>query len=273
VILKGKKSLALTSIIIFGLFIGFKVSFVNSAIITDYQSDIFRVVNNVLDETQEYNQSSIDIVSLSTNVTSSQLILSFVGVPVIDQFHGYRVIIDWNKQLHIWLINAWPNVTWERIIGPKSSFTVCYAGGVSGFGVANGSYSEFYDSSGGLLFAELHNNSIALDGNSIIFTVNQTYVPTSPFNPYNETLGFHINNIVIFTNYNTTLTESYTNGNSISNVVWMDALPQKILSEYLFHLGGLNPWDAGTSSIFIISSFVIAVTIYLIYERRRLKLK
>lgn len=268
-----RKTSFIALIITFGLLVGSNVNFVRAALITDYQVDIFRVVNNVLDETQEYNQSSIDIISLSTNVTASQIILSFVGEPVIDQFHGYRVIIDWNERLHIWLINSWPNVTWERIIGSKSSFTVCYAGGVSGFGVANGSYSEFYDSSGGLLFSELHNNSIIVDDNSIIFSANQTFVPTSPFNPYNETLGYHICNVVIFTNYNTTVTETHTNGSTSSNVVWMDALPNKILREYLFHVGGLNPWGAGTSSIFIISSFVLAVTFYLCYERRRLKLK
>lgn len=267
-ILRGKKSLAFTSILIFGLFIGFKVNFVGAPLITDYQVDIYRVVNNVVDETQLYNQSSIDITNLTTDPASSQIILSFFGEPVIDQFHGYRVIIDWNKELHIWLINSWPNVTWERIIAPKSSFTVCYAGGVSGLGVVNGSYSEFYSSSGGLLFSELHNNSIIVEGNSIIFSANQTFVPTSPFNPYNETLGYHICNVVIFANYNTTLTETHTYGSTTSNVVWMDALPNKILREYLFHVGGLNPFGAGISSIFIISSFVLTITFYLCYERR-----
>lgn len=265
--------MALISIIIIGLFIGSKANFGSSLLITGYQGDVCRVVNNVFDETQYYNQSSIDIISLTTYPASSQIILSFVGEPVIDPSHGYRVIIDWNERLHIWLINSWPNVTWERIIGSKSSFTVCYAGGVSGFGVANGSYSEFYNSSGGLLFSELHNNSIIIEENSIIFSTNQTFVPTSPFNPYNETLGYHICNVVIFANYNTTVTETHTNGTTISNVVWMDALPNKILREYLFHVGGLNPWGAGTSSIFIISSFVLVVTIFLCYERRRLKLK
>ena len=136
-----KNSLALIIfIIIFGLLFCSKTDFIRAYHITDYQVDVFRVVNNEFDKSQainQHNQSSIDFVGLTTNSTSSQIILSFVGEPVIDPFHGYRIIIDWYKELPKWLLEYWPNVTWEQLITPKSNFTVCYAGGVSGFDITN----------------------------------------------------------------------------------------------------------------------------------------
>ncbi len=236
--LNRKNSLVLISIIIIGLFIGSKANFVRSLLITDYQGDVSRVVNNKFDVTlQDNQQPSIDITNLTTYPASLEIILSFVGEPVIDPSHGYRVIIDWNKRLDIWLINPWPNVTWEKIITSKSNFTVCYAGGVNDFGVANGSYSEFYNSSGSLLFSELNNNSIIMDEKSIIFNVNQTFAPTTPLNPFNETLSFTTYNAIIFTNYNTT--ETQNNGTTTLNVVWMDAIPGSFIYTDLFKWGGV----------------------------------
>ncbi|MDY6898556.1 MAG: hypothetical protein SWZ49_10840, partial [Cyanobacteriota bacterium] len=125
-------------------------------------------MNDEFDKSQainQHNQSSIDFISLTTNSTSSQIILSFVGEPVIDPYHGYRVIIDWDKELRYWLIEKWPNVTWEKVITTNLNFTVCYAGGVSGLGIANGSYSEFYNSSGSLLYSEVNNNTVVAANN------------------------------------------------------------------------------------------------------------
>ncbi|NPE09683.1 MAG: hypothetical protein GNW80_15465 [Asgard group archaeon] len=266
--MKRKKSLAIISIIIFGLFIGSKVSFVRSLLITDYQGDLYRVVNNVLVENQLNNQPSIDITNLTTYPASSEIILSVVGEPVIDSSHGYRVIIDWNKPLGIGLIGGyWPNVTWEKIIASKSNFTVCYAGGVNDFGVANGSYSEFYNSSGSLLFSELNNNSIILDEKSIIFTVNQTFAPTTPLNAFNETLSFTTYNAIIFTNYNTT--ETHTNGTTILNVVWMDSLPESILYEVLFRIVTLDSANPGI--MVVVCTIGLVGVCQVVYLKRRKK--
>ncbi|MHA1123499.1 MAG: hypothetical protein ACTSPC_11950 [Candidatus Heimdallarchaeota archaeon] len=266
--MKRKKSLALISIIIIGLFIGSNVNFVRSLLIIDYQGDVSRVVNNKFDVTlQDNQQPSIDITNLTTNPASSEIILSFVGEPVIDQFHGYRVIIDWNKRLGIGLINYWPYVTWEKIIAPKSNFTVCYAGGVNDFGVANGSYSEFYNNSGSLLFSELNNNSIIIDEKSIIFNVNQTFAPTTPLNPFNETLSFTTYNAIIFTNYNTT--ETHTNGTTILNVVWMDALPGKVIYEILFNLVSLASANPGI--MVVVSTIGLVGVCQVVYLKRRKK--
>ncbi|MHA1156799.1 MAG: hypothetical protein ACTSQK_11895 [Candidatus Heimdallarchaeota archaeon] len=262
-----KKSLALISIIIIGLFVGSKANFVRAQVLADYQEDVRRVVNNVIDGTQFYNQSSIDLANLTTNPASSQIILSFVGEPVIDSYHGYRVIIDWNKELKTWLIGKWPNVTWEAVVAPKSDFTVCYAGGVSGFGVVNGSYSEFYNSSGSLLLSELNNNSIILDEKSIIFNVNQTFAPTIPFITHSVVLSYKTDNAIIFTNYNTTETRT---DDKIVNVVWMDALPERIIEEVLFYFSyGYGPAYPGI--MVIISAIGLVVVCQVVYLKRRRK--
>ena len=240
-----------------------------AAHITDYQEDIARIVNNELDITQQYNQSSIDITSLTSNSTSSQVILSFVGEPVIDPNHGYRIIIDWNKQLHTWLIESWFNVTWEKTIAPKSNFTVCYAGGVSGFGVVNGSYSEFYNSSGSLLFSEVNNNSIIVNENSIIFNANQSLIPNARFSTFNETQGFTTYNVLIVTTYNTTETYTNTNGTStISNVIWMDLLPESIIGR-LFNLYTLCTSNPGIIIIASTIGFVGACQVMPLMKRKR----
>ncbi len=266
--LKRKNSLTLISIIIIGLVIGSKANFVRSPLITDYQEDVCRVVNNKLDQIQQYNQPSIDITNLTTNLVSSQIILRFVEEPVIDPSHGYRVIIDWNRELRLGLMdNVWPNVTWEKIIAPKSNFTVCYAGGVSGFGVVNGSYSEFYNSSGSLLLSELNNNSIISDENAIIFNVNQTFAPTTPLNPFNETLSFTTYNAIVFTNYNTT--ENSASGTTTLNVVWMDALPGKIIYENLFHF--VSYASANPGIVVIASTIGLVGVCQAVYLKRRKK--
>ena len=263
--LNRKNSLALISIIIIGLFIGSKANFVRSLLITGYQGDVCRVVNNVFDETQYYNQSSIDIISLTTYPASSQIILSFFGEPVIDPSHGYRVIIDWNRELKVWLMERWPDVIWEVIVAPKSNFTVCYAGGVSGFGVVNGSYSKFYNSTGSLLLSELNNNTISLDEKSIIFNVNQTFAPTTPLNPFNETLSFTTYNAIIFTNYNTT--ETQNNGTTTLNVVWMDSLPQSIIIEDLFSLA--TTLNSNLGSMVVGSVIGLVGVCQVVYLKRR----
>lgn len=240
--LNRKSSLALISlIIIIGQFFCSEIEFVNAYHITDYLEDVFRVVNDEFDKSQainQHNQSSIDFISLTTNSTSSQIILSFVGEPVIDPYHGYRVIIDWDKELRYWLIEKWPNVTWEKVITTNLNFTVCYAGGVSGLGIANGSYSEFYNSSGSLLYSEVNNNTVVAANNSIIFSVNQTLIPNAQLNTRDPSLGIITYNAIIFTNYNTT--ETTANSTTITNVVWMDSLPEAIIVEQLFMLATLD---------------------------------
>ena len=262
-----KNSFALISIIIIGLFIGSKVNFVRAQVITSYTEDVSRVVNDKYDESQYYSIPSIDITNLTINPASSEIILSFVGEPVIDPAHGYRVIIDWNQEPRLHMIDRWPNVTWEAIVAPNSNFTVCYAGGVSGFGVANGSYSKFYNSTGSLLFSELNNNSIISDEKSIIFTVNQTFAPTTPLNTHNETLGFTTYNTIIYTNYNTT--ETQTNGTTTLNVVWMDSFPQWIIVELLFSLGSYASSNPGI--MVVVSTIGLVGVCQVVYLKRRKK--
>ncbi len=260
--LNRKNSLALISItIIVGLVFSSEINLIKASHLTDYQGNVSRVANNVFDKTQQYNQSSIDIVSLTTNTTSSQIILSFAGEPVIDPFHGYRIIIDWNKRLRWWLIGVWPNVTWENAIAPKSNFTVCYAGGVRGFDIENCSFSEFYDSSGNLIFSE-SNNSIIVDGYSLVFSVNHSLVPNARLNVYDSSY-----NAFVFTNYNTT--ETTANSTTITNVIWMDSIPYSLIYEYIFHLATLDTANFGIAAV--ASTIGLVGVCQVVYIKRRKK--
>ncbi|MHA1308989.1 MAG: hypothetical protein ACTSO7_17495, partial [Candidatus Heimdallarchaeota archaeon] len=96
---------------------------------------------------------------------------------------------------------------------PKSNFTVCIAGGKSWFGISNGSYSAFYDSTETLVFSEQNNNSVSIfENNTLIFPINETYIEHP--NTYTSAQ--------VFTSYNATI-------NSTTSDFYIDAMPFDML--------------------------------------------
>ncbi len=233
-----KNRLLLLIIVFTGLLTSSQVTFGGAFLETANAAHVACIVNN---EFEGYtNHSAIALKVFSNNVTSSQIKLSFYGTPILNRSYGYRIVIAWSETINFSSICNWPNYFyWEKTVYPKSNFTQCYAGGVSGFGVVNGSYSEFYNRSGSLIFSEANNNSVILDGNSLIFPVNQTLVGTTPLNgstPLNPDQQF-----LAFATYNATRTETFANGTtSISNVTLMSDLPAFRIGNVLFHLFTLD---------------------------------
>lgn len=167
----------------------------------------------------------IDLKSFSNNATSSEIKLEFFGTPILNNSsYGYRIVITWSGTINFSSIRHWPDrFNWEKSVYPEQSFTQCYAGGASGFGVVNGSYSEFYDSSGNLIFSETKNNSVLLQNDTLIFPVNQSLVGSTP--PNGNTPLDSKNQFLAFTTFNTTKTETFANGTTtIMNATWIDSI-------------------------------------------------
>ena len=76
-------------------------------------------------------------------------------------------------------------------------------------------------------------------------------------------------NAIIFTNYNTTLTETHTNGTTILNVVWMDSLPKKIIVENLFILASYASSNPGI--MVVVSTIGLVGVCQVVYLKRRKK--
>ncbi|MGC9780500.1 MAG: hypothetical protein HZR80_14735 [Candidatus Heimdallarchaeota archaeon] len=268
-----KNRLLLLIIVFTGLLTSSQVTFGGAFQVTANTSHVAFVVDNKYEGVT--NHSAIALKVFSNNVTSSQIKLSFYGTPILNQSYGYRIVIAWSEMnniirsemINIISIARWPDYfNWEKSVYPKSNFTQCYAGGVSGFGVVNGSYSEFYNSSGSLIFSEANNNSVILDGNSLIFPVNQTFVNKTPINgstPLNPDHQF-----LAFATYNTTRTETFANGTTIiSNVTLMDALPDYYIS-YMYHI---ITHDSRINIVIFIGLIGLVGASQVIYLKRRRK--
>ncbi len=251
-------------IIITGLITSSQVACGGAFLVTANTTRVICVVNNEFEGWT--NHSAIALKVFSNNVTSSEIKLSFYGTPILNQSYGYRIVIAWSGLINLDNLSNWPgNFYWEKSVFPNSNFTQCYAGGVSGFGVVNGSYSEFYNSSGGLIFSEVNNNSVILDGNSLIFPVNQTLVGSTPFNRSIQLNDY--NYLLAFANFNTTRTETFANGTtSISNVTLMDELPVFLISNILFHLLTL---DSRIDIVVFISLIGLVGASQVIFIKRR----
>lgn len=221
------KRIALLFVIFSGMILGSQLLPSNTFLETTNVEYVACIVNNKFEGYTNY--SAIALKEISSNITSSQIKLSFFGIPNLNSSHGYRIVISWNEPFNINGIAHWPDYfNWEQAVYPKSNFTQCYAGGVSGFGVVNGSYSEFYNDQGNLICSEINNNSVIIDGNSLVFIVNQSIIGLTPLNPDNQFLAF--------SNYNTTRTALCTNMPvSISNITLMDALPAYLI-DFMYHL-------------------------------------
>ena len=104
-----------------------------------------------------------------------------------------------------------------------------------------------------------------MDEKSIVFSVNQTLVPDAQLNTFNEALCFTTYNAIIFTNYNTT--ETTANSTTITNVIWMDSLPEAIIAEDLFMLGTLDTASPGI--IAVASTIGLIGACQVVYKKRK----
>ncbi len=179
--------------------------------ISDCREDLAYIIN---DEYQKRDkQPSIDIMSLNNNITSSQIELNLYGTPRLDPFHGYRILINWNGVLnwsHIWFME---HQDWNLAVPSTSNITLCFAGGLSGFGISNGSYTRLCNSSGTPIFTESKDNTVSLVGNSIVFPFNQTLITTSS-KPVD---------VLVVTTYNITTSEISGNTTLFLNETWLDS--------------------------------------------------
>ncbi len=185
---------------------------------TEYEGDVACVVDNEFEKFGK--QPAIDIMSLNNKVSSSQIELYLNGTPILDHSHGYRIIINWNGLINWGWISNWTHINWDLTIPPSSNITLCFAGGISGFGVTNGSYNRICNSSGIPIFTERNNNSVSIVGNSIIFPFNQTLI-TTPKNPVD---------ILVLTTYNTTRLEIDENNiTTLLAITWMDSMKDNFI--------------------------------------------
>ncbi|MGC9778086.1 MAG: hypothetical protein HZR80_02470 [Candidatus Heimdallarchaeota archaeon] len=261
-----KNRLLLLIIVFTGLLTSSQVTFGGAFQVTANTSHVAFVVDNKYEGVT--NHSAIALKVFSNNVTSSQIKLSFYGTPILNNSsYGYRIVIAWSGTINIYNIDHWPdNFRWEKSVYPKQNFTQCYAGRVSGFGVVNGSYSEFYDSSGNLIFSEAKNNSVVLQNDSLIFPVNQSLVGVTP--PNGSTPLNRNNQFLAFATYNTTKTETFANGTTlISSITLMDALPAYYI-DILYHL--ITP-DSRIDIVIFISLFGLVGASQVIFLKRRRK--
>lgn len=181
----------------------------------DYsEGDVAYIVNDVYQiHSQNNEQPSVDIMSLNNNITSSQIELNLYGTPILDPSHGYRILINWNGVLnwsHIWHME---HQNWNLAVPSTANITLCFAGGISGFGISNGSYTRLCNSSGVPIFTELKNNTVSQVGNSIVFPYNQTLI-TTPSKPID---------VLVITTYNSTKSDTSGTTTSVSNITWMDS--------------------------------------------------
>ena len=219
----------------------------------EYDGDVAQIVNN---EFVDYgNQSSIDtkVINNDQNLTEIQLYL--YGTPILDNNHGYRILICWNDKFEYeHLIFYWgEHVNFDLAIPSQSNFTVCTAGGIKGLSITNGSYTALYDSTGSLVFSETNNNSVSIKDNSLIFPVDQSQITTADY-PFN---------MLVVTTFNTTSYDNTTS--SFNNVTWMDSIP----NEYIIHLFSLVSQDTNVDFIIYLGTIIMIGISRIIYVSKR----
>ncbi len=223
---------------------------------TECEGDVACIVDNEFEKMGK--QPSIDIMSFNNKVSSSQIELYLNGTPILDHSHGYRIIINWNGHLNRGWIGNWTHIYWDFVIPPSSNITLCFAGGISGFGVTNGSYNRICNSSGIPIFTEMNNDSVSIVGNSIIFPFNQTLITTSK-NPYD---------ILVLTTYNTTRLEiNEDNTTTLLAITWMDSMKD----HFIINLFTLVTLDNKINFAVFMTTLVFIGVSQVIYLKRRRK--
>ncbi len=249
----------MSNLTIFGLILTSQIFFVisyggnNSFPIIVYENDVACIINN---EFEEYGQQPVvDIWSLNNNISTSQIELRLFGVPMLDSTHGYRIIINWNGYINWSYIYHWPYPNWDKAVSPTSNVTLCFAGGISGNGISNGSYTQLYNSIGNSVFSEFNNDNVFVDNNTIIFPFNQTLI-TTPLNPVD---------VLVFTTYSTTIPEISGETTTFLDVVWMDSIPDN----YIINLFSLQTLFVRIDAIIFASTLILLGAFQIINLRRR----
>ncbi len=221
----------------------------------DYsEGDVAYIIN---DEYQGINntQPSIDIKSLNNNITSSQIELNLYGIPILDPSHGYRILINWNGVLNLNYIYILEIQNWNLAVPSTANITLCFAGGLSGFGISNGSYTRLCNSSGTPILTESRNNTVSLVGNSLVFPFNQTLI-TTPSKPVD---------VLVVTTYNSTTSEISGTSTSVINKTWIDSTEDK----YILDLYNMVTAQIKINLVIFIGIIGIIVTSQVIYLKRR----
>lgn len=246
-------------LIIFGLILTSQISFVISFggncsfPIIVYENDVVCIINNEFEKRDQ--QPVVDIRSLNNNITMSQIELRLFGVPILDPSHGYRIIINWNGLINWSYLMNWPTVYWDYAFSPTSNVTLCYAGGISGNSISNGSYTQLYNSTGNSVFTEFNNDNVIVDNDTIIFPFNQTLI-TTPLNPVT---------VLVFTTYNTTKSEISGDTTTFLDVIWMDSIP----NGYIINLFTLITLDQRIDAIIFTSALVFLGAFQVVYLKKR----
>ncbi|MBN1329920.1 MAG: hypothetical protein JXA54_10640 [Candidatus Heimdallarchaeota archaeon] len=220
---------------------------------SDQLNDVQRIFQGEL-SFDFFDEPSVDIDTISSSPTFLQIELSLSTTPVIDTDHGYRIIIGWTTEINGSYICDWENyMHWEETIRPLANYTVCVAGGISMFGVTNGSLTVLNNSVNDPTFYELQNNTVTIDDKSLIFQVNHTAV-ADPVNPVGA---------LIVTTYNVT-TYNATSA-TFETITYADSLS----SYYLGGIFGHHVQDTGMNIIVVISMSSLACLIQAILIKRR----
>ncbi|HUT82001.1 MAG TPA: hypothetical protein VMZ29_12435 [Candidatus Bathyarchaeia archaeon] len=220
---------------------------------SDHLNDVQRIFQGEL-SCDYFDQPSIDIDTISSSPTFLQIELSLCTTPVIDANHGYRIIIGWTTEINGSYICDWEKyMHWEETIRPLANYTVCVAGGISMFGVTNGSLTVLNNSANDPIFYEMNNNTVTVDANNLIFQVNHTAV-VAPVNPVGA---------LIFTTYNvTTYNESSA---TFETVTYADSLS----TWYLGNLFDMYTLDTKINTIAISGFFSLVSAILLVRNERK----
>ncbi|MHA1435507.1 MAG: hypothetical protein ACTSO7_16820 [Candidatus Heimdallarchaeota archaeon] len=149
-----------------------------------YKNYVYHIKNDsFVDEVKEAPQ--IDIQSFSHVVLTGRIALRLKQPPIVNSSYEYRMLVCWDKRISLEPIEHWPDPDWENVIPPATNFTICVAGGISWYGVTNGSYSAYYDSKGVLVFNESKSNSVIFVDNELQYVIKQDFIQI--FTSYNAT--------------------------------------------------------------------------------------
>ncbi|MHA1185731.1 MAG: hypothetical protein ACTSSK_02480 [Candidatus Heimdallarchaeota archaeon] len=187
-----------------------------------YRTHVYHIINDsFVDMAEEVPQ--IDIQSFSHVVLTGRIVLNLKQPPIVNSSYEYRMLVCWDKIINLNPIKHWPDPDWENVIPPETNFTICVAGGVSWFGVTNGSYSAYYNSKGVLVYNESKSNSVIFVGNGLQYVIKQDYI----------TDRYFADTVQIFTSYNATNIMPNPGGTEM----YLDAMRKELIEAML----GIEP--------------------------------
>lgn len=187
-----------------------------------YKDYVYHIKNDsFVDQVKEISQ--IDIQSFAHVVLTGRISLRLKQPPILNSCYEYRMLVCWDKRIYLEPIEHWPDPEWENVIPPETNFTICVAGGISWFGVTNGSFSAYYNSKGFLVFNETKSNSVILVDDKLQYVIKQDFI----------TDRYSYETVQIFTSYNATNTLV----NSSGTEMYLDAMPHNLVEAML----GIEP--------------------------------